>query len=51
MEVGEESCLASPFVTGPLDVGGFHTCWLNCIPPPPCASVSPYVKRASRTEI
>lgn len=42
--VGEGSCLASLSVTGSLDVGGFDTCWLNFIPPPPCASVSPSVK-------
>lgn len=40
MEKGEGSCLASPSVNGPLDVGGFDPNWLNCIPPPPCASVS-----------
>lgn len=32
MEMGEGSCLASPSVSGPLGVGGFDPCWLNCIP-------------------
>ena len=43
-EEEEESCWASPSVTGLLDVGGVDTCWLNCITPSPWASVSPYVK-------